>query len=457
MRPISRVCPTRRRGGHESSADGPVKWIVIGAGSAGSVVARRLVDAGHDVVLIEAGPRLRPGEVPSAIDGPDSFAALASPGRIHTDLLARRTPSGAPSNYLRGRGEGGSSAVNSMVALRGDDRLYASWGWHDAEEHFDHVLVPVEPVDRGEVGRVGRLLLDADEIGEVARLTRRDGRRVTAAEAYVWPVLSALTTVSDACVDRVETDAAGAAVGVRLADGTRIDGDAVAVCAGAIHTPAILQRSGLDGAHVGAGLCDHPAAALTLRLRDPSGACGLSVSALADHDPVQLLSIDHLGVAAEPDLAVLLVALMRPTSASGAVRITTDDPHAHPRVDFDLLSDDADVGRLSAGVESALELLASPSFTTAVDEVFIDDVGTPVAALEGRDAISTWVRRRSADYVHASSSMAKALADHGRVRGHERLFVADASAFPAIPNVNTNLPTMMLAERFVRQWIDTET
>ncbi len=433
-----------------------MKWIVVGAGSAGCVVARRLVDAGHHVVIVEAGPALRPTTVPPAIDGADSFEALASPGRVHTGLIARRSQAGERTPYLRGRGEGGSSAVNSMVALRGDVQLYESWGWTDTGAMFERVLVPIERPRRSEIGRVARLLLDADDRARPAPLTRRAGRRITTAEAYLWPVLPALTTMPDAPVDRVEFDGSGAAVGVRLADGTRVDADAVAVCSGAIHTPAILLRSGLTDRGVGTGLSDHPAAALTLQLRDPSGASGLTTSGLLDLDPLQLLPVDHLGGAAPPDLAVLLVALMRPQSASGTVRLASDDPSDHPLVDLDLLADDRDVERLCDGVAVALELLRSPPFDAAVNALFIDDVGTSDAALDSRSAIADWLRRRGADYVHASSSMAGALGDHGRVSGYERLVVADASAFPSIPNVNTHLPTMMLAERFVQEWIDTD-
>ncbi len=433
-----------------------MKWLVVGAGSAGCVVARRLADAGHHVVLAEVGPALRPSNVPAAISGDDSFAALASPGRVHTGLTARRTRRGLRAPYLRGRGEGGSSAVNSMVALRGDTRLYESWGWLDTEDAFSRVLVPAQRPHPGEVGRVARLLLDADDRAERAPLTRRYGRRVTAAEAYLWPVLHRLVLIPDAPVDRVEFDQTGAAVGVRLADGTSMEADAVAVCAGAIHTPAILLRSGLTGDGVGTGLSDHPAAALTLQLRDPSGASGLTASGLLDLDPVQLLPVDHLGAEAPPDVAVLLVALMRPTRASGSVRLASDDPTVHPRVDLDLLGDDSDVQRLCDGLATAVELLDSSPFAAALDTVYIDDVGTPLAALESRADIADWLQRRGADYVHASSSMAGALGDHGRVHGHERLMVADASAFPSIPNVNTHFPTMMLAERFVQNWIQTD-
>ena len=433
-----------------------MRWIVVGAGSAGCVVARRLSDAGHEVVVVESGPGLRPTSVPRAISGDDAFAALRSPGRIHDGLTVQRTRHGSVASYLRGRGEGGSSAVNAMVALRGDPRLYGSWGWTDVEELLARVLVPIEQPDPSELGRLTRILLDADERAEVAPLTRHDGRRVTAAEAYLWPVLERLATITDTTVDRVEFDRSGAAVGVRLADGASIHGDRVAMCAGAIHTPAILLRSGLTDSGVGTGLCDHPAAAFTLQLRDPSGAGALATSGLLDLDPIQVLPVDHLGADAPPELAVLLVALMRPVGRSGVVWLASDDPTVHPHVDFDLLSDERDVEHLCDGVEAAISLLQTARFRAAVESVFIDDVGTPISALEDRTAIADWLRHRSADYVHAASSMADAVGPDGRVTGHEGLTVADASAFPTIPNVNTHVPTMMLAERFVQQWIVTD-
>lgn len=432
-----------------------MRWIVVGAGSAGCVVTRRLTDAGHDVVLVEAGPPLRSARVPPAISGDDSLAALAEPGRVHAGLVARRMATAPRGPYLRGRGEGGSSAINAMVALRGDRHLYESWGWTDVDDAFERVLVPVERPNPDEIGRVTRLLLDADDRAEVALLTRRKGRRVTAAEAYLWPIQKRLTSITDVIVDRVKFDPSGAAVGVRLANGTVIDGDAVALCAGAIHTPAILLRSGVVGAGVGAGLQDHPAAGFTLMLRDPGRASGLTTSGLLDIDPVQLLPVDHLGTNAPPDLAVLLIALMRPVGTSGKVRLASDDPAVHPHVDLDLLGDERDIDRLCDGVLAALEILRSPPFNNAVEAVFIDDVGTPVTELTDRASIAAWVRVRGADYVHASSSMSAALTDRGHLRGHDRLVVADASAFPSIPNVNTHLPTMMLAERFVQHWMDT--
>lgn len=438
-----------------------MKWIVVGAGSAGCVAARRLCDAGHHVVLVEAGPPLEPGDVPPALEGDDSFAALDVDGRVYADLVARRTARGPQSRYLRGRGVGGSSAVNAMIALRGDPARYRAWGWHDAEEAWERVLIPVERPGHGELGRVDRLLLAGDDAAEITPLTRRRGRRVTSAEAYLWALWSnpagRFEVRTGRPVDRVMFDGGGAATGVVLSNGDLVDADAVVVAAGAIHTPAILQRSGIDEA--GSGLRDHPAAGLLLELADVEetrldpAARGLATAAMVERGPIQVLSLNHLGPSAPANTAMLLVALMQPTGVGGHVRIRSDDPAVQPTVEFDMLRQPDDRDRLARGVADVLAMLRRPPFVDVVDTIYIDDQGATADVLDGDlDAIGAWLVRHGADYVHASSSCAAIIGGDGGVDGHEGLFVCDASAFPDIPDVNTHLPTTMLAERLTARW-----
>ena len=185
-----------------------------------------------------------------------------------------------------------------MVALRGDSNLYRSWGWDDAETAWSAMALPEEQPLESELGPIDRALIGADRDARRVPLTRRDGRRVTSAEAYLWPARarSNLTIRADATVDRVVLDRRRA-VGVVLSTGEEIPGDRVILSAGAIRTPSLLLRSGFDTPGIGLHLQDHPSAPLTLALRDgvPSDPAGLVIGTFRRHDGVQFLPMNHLG------------------------------------------------------------------------------------------------------------------------------------------------------------------
>lgn len=430
-------------------------WVIVGAGSAGCVLANRLsADPTRRVTLLDAGPPLVPGHVPAGIDGPSFFAAMQEPGRIYDDLLATRAPGIEPSVYQRGRGVGGSSAVNAMVALPGDNDLYRSWGWTDIDQAWSKVAIPAEAAPRSELGAVDVALL-ADSRATQLNLTRVDGKRVTAAQAYVWPALGRtnLRVQADARVSHVRFDGRRA-VGVVLDDASTIDADHVVVCAGAIHSPVVLLRSGVDTPGVGVGLQDHPSVVFTLALQAQVPHDGATLplgSALHERigdDLIQLLPMSNLGPAPETaGLGALMAALMTPRGRSGSVGI---DEQGDPVIDFALLDDPRDVRGLVKAAEFALEVLATSPFTSIVEQVYIDDVGTPASALGDDISLETWVKSNCADYVHATSTcaMGSVLDDDFAVIGYQNLFVCDASVFPTIPDANTHLPTTMVAERF---------
>ncbi len=428
------------------------QWIVVGAGSAGCVLGARL-SAGltRHVTVLDDGPSLLPGEVPASIDGLNFLAALDEPGRTHDGLVATRTSGGAASAYQRGRGVGGSSAVNAMVAKTIDPALCARWGWVDADVAASLVQIPSELAAARELGPVDRALLAACPEARQALLTRRDGRRCTAAEAYLWPVADRpnLDVRPDSRVDRI-LFAGNRAVGVRLTDGTEISADRVVVAAGAIHSPAILLRSGVEVPGLGRCLQDHPSVALTLQYRAGRavGSSGLCLGSLLEKrigdDTIQLLPMNHLGTAA-PGFGLLMVALMTPRSMSGTVTI---DGAGDPVINFDLLDDQRDLDALVAGVRLALDVVRRQAFTEIVDEVYIDGFGTTADALIDDASIARWIRVNIADYVHATGTcgMGRVVDEDGAVVGHTDLYVCDASVFPSIPDVNTHLPTTLLAE-----------
>ena len=231
------------------------RFAVVGAGTAGCVMAARLSAAGHEVTLIEAGR-----------GGPGEEAAAESPALF-------------PGSFRRGTGLGGSSAVNGMVATPGDLEQYERWGWDDAAAALARVRVPCEVVDDDELSPLDRALLAAAPDAVKATLTRRHGRRVTAADAYLPS--AHITLVAGTEAECVELDGRRA-VGVRLTDGRTVEADTIVVSAGAIGSPLLLAASGVDVDGVGQGLQNHPGLPITLRLRDGAARhpSGIVVAAL---------------------------------------------------------------------------------------------------------------------------------------------------------------------------------
>lgn len=302
--------------------------IVVGAGSAGAVLAARSAERGKRVLLLEAGPDYRSAQMHEAWRSPNPARALMDPtavaGLVWEGVTSSRTDAQPQAPYWRGRGAGGSSSVNGQIAIRPPMEDFADWaaagcaGWspEDVLPYFarleDDEEFGAEPYHgRGGPTPIFRMSRDrwggADGALAAAALAAghawapdvnapgaagvspypinsRDGRRVTVNDGYLEPArsLPGLTVRGDALVDRVVFDG-DRAVGVRVIEGgTAVTeyADEVVLSAGVVHSPAILLRSGIGPAAdlrrlgigvradlpVGRGMQDHPMIVVALPL-----------------------------------------------------------------------------------------------------------------------------------------------------------------------------------------------
>ncbi len=443
------------------------------------------------------------------------FEAVYTPDRIWPSLVATRVDGQQPALYVRGRGAGGSSSVNAMGAIRGTVDDYArwrdelgcrGWGWPEMRDAFLRVeddldyggdglhgsggpiplartpadrLSPLDRALRDAMVALGYPLCDdyhAPDTTGVSRiaLTMRDGRRVSTNDAYLEAARRRpnLEVRGDALVDRVLLEGRRA-TGVRTVSGDEIEGREVIVCAGAIHSPAILLRSGVgidDGRPVGANLKEHAATAgfeLALkpegRMASPDAPVFTSVlrytSGLGQAGPndMQMIWFGAVGPA-DADLATgrLLGAVMRVFS-SGHVRLASPDPLVDPEVEFRMLSDDRDRVRLRDCVRRMIDVVRHPAVEAITDGVIA--LTTPLDELQTDEAVDTWLTASVTDYVHAVGTCRMGSADDPaavvdtdcRVIGYDALRVCDASVMPDLPKANTHLTTVAIADELVRK------
>ena len=520
-------------------------YVIVGAGSAGCTVAARLTeDPDVSVLLIEAGGWDRDPMIGIPLAWGRNVIARRHDWMYDTEpapsLNGRRIP------VYRGRVIGGSSSINAMAYVRGHRGDYERWAASGLTDwSYAHVLPYFRRSEswaggantwRGGEGPLTTCdpqfpdpLLDAIIEAGVAhglprnpdyngrdqegigrgQATIRDGRRCSAAVAYLRPALgrAGLTVQTDTLVSGIEFEGARA-VGVRLIGASSPVVRArreVLLCGGAINSPQLLMLSGIGDPEalarhgiavraalpgVGRNLQDHVSADVDHARRSPgplhrvlrADRIGFSVlnahfrgKGLAANLPNNVMAFTKSDPSQPiPDLQLLFRARphgarpwfpgvnpayadgfgcrpvpLRPTSR-GQLDLVSTDPRAALRITSNFLSTDADRRTVRIGIRLAREIMNSPLLRE-----FAGPEWTPGADKLSDEALDAYASATASTVYHplgtcrmGADGDAQAVVDaHLRVRGVDGLRVIDASVMPDLVGGNINAPVIMIAER----------
>lgn len=524
-------------------------YIIIGGGSAGCVLAARLSeDPDLRIVLLEAGSSNQSMLVRMPAGASTLFHKKCAQNwgfetQAQTHLNNRRL------YWPRGKGLGGSSAINGLIYVRGHARDYDQWrqmgleGWGYSDilpyfkrsEHFEdgendyHGGAGPLKIEWGKAPQPRAGLFDAFvEAGKQAglpyspdfngaqqegmgryQLTIWDGERQSAAAAYLAPIAGQrpnLEIKTSIFVTRILVEKSRI-VGVEYV--TRPNGPReilrvgreVLLCAGAVHSPFLLnlsgigapdplRRSGIEPVHelpgVGQNLQDHldivvvdeckqPITAHTVNRGLNKLAIGLDYAlrkkgaarenflesgafvrsrAGLDRPDLQLhfvcgIVVDHLRTRIHKEGYTVHACQLRPESR-GTVLAGSADPFADPKIDPNYLATEEDRRALRESVRITRQILAQSALAPYRKGEILP--GDSVQSDRELDAFIA----QNAETIYHPVGTCKMGADHDayavvdaqlRVHGLQGLRVVDASIMPTLVSGNTNAPTIMIAEK----------
>ena len=516
-------------------------YVIVGGGTAGCVLANRLTASGErSVAVLEAG---------GVDDGfwipiPAGFSKLMSGGAFNWRFQTEPEPNVFDRTIAipRGKGLGGSSLINGMIFVRGQPQDYDAWaaagapGWRfadvlpyfkrlenfvDGESALRGAGGPVDIVRVAERPAISRAFIDAareagfpenpdyngaDQEGfGYYQVNQRNGRRWSAADAYLRPALTRknLDVRTHSHVQRIDFEGRRAA-GVTYRAGAEIKRVKarceVILAAGTVQSPHLLELSGVGNpvalqaaglpvfhplAGVGEHYIDHFATRMNWRVKLPvtlneatrgwrlglaaaryfltrkgilTLGTGLAHGFVKTRAELESPDVQYFFMHAsyanaadrrldrEPGMTIG-VTQMRPQSR-GSIHVRTPDPAVAPAMRPNFLSAPGDAETLVEGMRIARRIIDQH----AMDRYRAHEMN-PGPAASSDESWLDFARRNGQTIYHAIGTCKMgndpaAVVDHRlKVHGLEGLRVVDASIMPTMVSGNTQAAVFMIAEK----------